>query len=141
MKGNSATAIIDCKRQQNRPINRGKLDTITNSGIVLLAQQIDDNTFFNGDLQQLTIVPNPEAAYELCSSYIPDCDQPLPGHQREQQDDSQAGYRGISEDELLNREGISPQQYLEFTENVQEIRPNQTVTPFNEEEYTRGSDT
>ena len=31
-----------------------------------------------GDLQQLTIVDNPQAAYELCTEYVPDCNQPLP---------------------------------------------------------------
>lgn len=38
--------IVDCKRQQTRAINRGRGDAISNSGIILLAQQIDDNTFF-----------------------------------------------------------------------------------------------
>ena len=74
-----------------------------------------------GDLQQLTIVPNPEAAYELCTDYVPDCDKPLPGSQ--QKDDSLASYRGMSEDELLNREGVSPQEYLEFTERFEEVPP------------------
>ena len=81
-----------------------------------------------GDLQQLTIVPNPEAAYELCNDFLPDCDRPLPrppssglGLEEDdngphQGDDSRASYMGMSEDELLNREGLSPQQYLEFTE-------------------------
>ena len=37
-------------------------------------------------------------------------------NEEQQKDDSLAAYRGISEDEILNREGVSPQQYLEFTE-------------------------
>ena len=87
-------------------------------------------SLLQGDLQQLTIVPNPEAAYELCNDFLPDCDKPLPkppstrnsefppdeGDGPHQDDDSRAGYMGMSEDELLNREGYSPQQYLEFTE-------------------------
>ena len=36
------------------------------------------NIEFQGDLQQLTIVDNPQAAYELCTDYVPDCNQPLP---------------------------------------------------------------
>ena len=108
VKGNSVTAIIDCKKQQNREIKREAKDTIIHDGIILLAQQIDDNTFFEvcfflfqpfqefipydisilhitynwnlsqGDLQQLTIVDNPQAAYELCTDYVPDCNEPLP---------------------------------------------------------------
>ena len=46
VKGNSVTAIIDCKKQQNREIKREAKDTIIHDGIILLAQQIDDNTFF-----------------------------------------------------------------------------------------------
>ena len=37
----------------------------------------------------------------------------------------------MSEDELLNREGISPQQYLEFTEKVVQEIP----VPKYEEEF------
>ena len=46
MKGNTITAIVDCKKQQNRAMKREARDTIINDGIVLLGQQIDDNTFF-----------------------------------------------------------------------------------------------
>ena len=46
VKGNTITAIIDCKKQQNRAIKREAGDTIIHDGIILLAQQIDDNTFF-----------------------------------------------------------------------------------------------
>ncbi|GBN10009.1 hypothetical protein AVEN_130493-1, partial [Araneus ventricosus] len=31
-----------------------------------------------GDIQQLQIVPSPEAAYEQCIDYMPDCEFPLP---------------------------------------------------------------
>ena len=57
-----------------------------------MAQEIEDNTFFKGQIQQLQFVPNPQAAYELCKQYIPDCTEPLP---RPQQDDSMASYRGM----------------------------------------------
>ena len=113
-KGNSVTVMSDCSRQQTRPIDRQAGDAVDTSGIILLAQQIDDNTFFEasptandtfpdfrnfrkyvnifqGDLQQLTLVSGPAAAYELCNSFVPGCDQPLP-RQLQQQDDSQAGY-------------------------------------------------
>ena len=33
-----------------------------------------------------------------------------------QRDDGDVGYRGMDEDAILNREGLTPQQYLEFTE-------------------------
>lgn len=46
VKGNTATIIVDCEKQQNRPLQRRPGESITTSGIILLAQQIDDNTFF-----------------------------------------------------------------------------------------------
>ena len=103
VKGNSATVIVDCVRQQTRPLSRRAADAISTSGVVLLAQQIDDDTFFRGDLQHLSLAHGPEAAYELCSQHLPDCDRPLPEDEMAPADDSQAAYRGISEDELLNR--------------------------------------
>ena len=58
-----------------------------------MAQEIEDNTFFKGQIQQLQFVSNPQAAYELCKQYVPDCTEPLP---RPQQDDSMASYRGMT---------------------------------------------
>lgn len=100
VKGNSITAIVDCKKQQNREIAREPGDTIASDGVILMAQEIEDNTFFKGQIQQLQFVPNPQAAYELCKQYIPDCTEPLP---RPQQDDSMASYRGMDEDDIVNR--------------------------------------
>jgi hypothetical protein len=114
---------MDCKKQQNREIARESGDTIANDGIILVGQQIEDNTFFEGTIQQLLFVPNPEAAYELCQHFVPDCTEPLP---RAQQDDSMVAYRNMDEDELLNREGLSPRQYLEMTEQE---RPPVDDTP------------
>ena len=37
------------------------------------------------------------------------------------------GYRGMDENELLNREGLSPRQYLEYTENSE--RPQNITEP------------
>ncbi len=141
MKGDSVTAIVDCKRQQTRPLPRASPSalSVSTSGIILLAQQIDDDTFFQGDLQQLRIAAGPEAAYQLCEQHVPDCDRPLPlspGQRRRQQQEQQgdealtASYRGMDEDELLNREGLTPREYLEFTENEQLIprQPEQNDT-------------
>ena len=34
-----------------------------------------------GDIQQLDMYSGPEAAYDQCNAFIPDCDQPLPQKQ------------------------------------------------------------
>lgn len=36
------------------------------------------NLFSQGDIQQLLIAANPQAAYDFCEHYSPDCDSPLP---------------------------------------------------------------
>merc|ERR1719206_719285 len=119
IKGNSATAILDCKQQDTNEIKRNKADLKTD-GIILFGQEIDDDMYFDGEIQQLSIIPNPEAAYNLCTDYLPDCTEQLPASVSEQQDDFNAGYRGIDEGDILDREGLSPQQYLEFTERLRD---------------------
>ena len=41
----------------------------------------------------------------------------------------------MSEDELLNREGVSPQEYLEFTERVEEVPPPAPEEPEDQFNY------
>lgn len=36
------------------------------------------NLSLQGDIQQLLIASNPQAAYDFCEHYSPDCDSPLP---------------------------------------------------------------
>ena len=45
------------------------------NGVLVLNDHV---IFIQGDLQQLTIVDDPQAAYELCTEYVPDCNEPLP---------------------------------------------------------------
>ena len=71
------------------------------------------------------MVPNPEAAYNLCSDYLPDCSEPNPLDHRQQSDDFNAGYRGADAGDILDREGLSPQQYLEFTEREKVNPPDE----------------
>lgn len=73
------------------------------------------------------IVNNPEAAYNLCQDYLPDCSEPTATEFREQHDDFNAGYRGADSSDILDREGLSPQQYLEFTER-ERLSPPPPVT-------------
>ena len=35
---------------------------------------------FQGDVQDLLIIPDPEAAYDMCNYYVPDCDYVFPGN-------------------------------------------------------------
>jgi len=127
VKGNSATAILNCRHQDTKPIKRNKAELKTD-GIIIYGQEIDDKSFFDGEVQLLSIVPNPEDAYNICRDYVPECDKPLPEARSAQQDDYMAGYRGMDEGDILDREGLSPQQYLEFTER-ERIEAEETIEP------------
>ncbi|CAG0923645.1 unnamed protein product [Notodromas monacha] len=82
VKGDSVTLIVDCGTPSTQPLPRRSADlenppAISNSGIILIGQQLMDVRYFSGALQQVYIVPTPQAAYEMCSVYSPDCDKPL----------------------------------------------------------------
>jgi len=46
VKGNSVTAILDCKEQDTATIDRGNMELKTD-GIILYGQEIDDKSFFD----------------------------------------------------------------------------------------------
>ena len=46
IKGNSATAILNCKQQDTKEIKRNKADLKTD-GIILFGQEIDDDDYFD----------------------------------------------------------------------------------------------
>jgi hypothetical protein len=46
VKGNSATALLDCEQQDTKEISRNKAQLRTD-GIILYGQEIDDEAFFD----------------------------------------------------------------------------------------------
>ena len=46
VKGNSVTAILDCKDQDTQEIKRNKVNLKTD-GIILFGQEIDDQDYFD----------------------------------------------------------------------------------------------
>lgn len=77
-KGDSLTLLTDCAGQQTRSFNRALDSDIDRSGITLVGQTILDSSTFEGDLQQLFVIPSPSTAYEQCLDFIPDCETPFP---------------------------------------------------------------
>jgi hypothetical protein len=51
---------------------------IETSGITLIGQTLANDNYFEGDLQQIYVIPSPDAAYEQCYEYLPECSQPFP---------------------------------------------------------------
>lgn len=75
--------MIDCTGQQTRPLQRDPFSKIDSSGVTLIGQTLKENIHFEGDIQQIYIIPSPDSAYEQCYEYIPDCDTPFPYEENE----------------------------------------------------------
>uniref|UniRef100_A0A8D0HF23 Uncharacterized protein n=1 Tax=Sphenodon punctatus TaxID=8508 RepID=A0A8D0HF23_SPHPU len=70
------TLILDCKKKVTRPLPRGNQPAIDTRGITVFGTRILDEEVFEGDIQQLLIASNSQAAYDFCELYSPDCDAP-----------------------------------------------------------------
>uniref|UniRef100_A0A672Z555 Collagen, type XI, alpha 2 n=1 Tax=Sphaeramia orbicularis TaxID=375764 RepID=A0A672Z555_9TELE len=74
----NVTLLLDCKKKMTRPLPRGNNAEIDTNGITVFGARLLDEEVFQGDIQQLLIASNPQAAYDFCEHYSPDCDSPLP---------------------------------------------------------------
>uniref|UniRef100_A0A670HQE1 Laminin G domain-containing protein n=1 Tax=Podarcis muralis TaxID=64176 RepID=A0A670HQE1_PODMU len=68
------TLILDCKKKVTRPLPRGNQPAIDTRGITVFGTRILDEEVFEGDIQQLLISSSPQAAYDFCEDFSPDCD-------------------------------------------------------------------
>lgn len=74
IKGDSITMIFDCDQQQTRKLPRTLNSHIATDGLIMLGMQLDEeDEYFMGDLQLLMIADKPDAAYEICTKYAPNC--------------------------------------------------------------------
>ncbi|XP_075553366.1 collagen alpha-1(V) chain-like [Dermacentor variabilis] len=79
VKGDAVTLVKDCVVRETEEMARSDDVLVDTSGVTLVGQALDINVDpFQGDLQQLLVVPAPDSAYELCNSYVPGCAIPLP---------------------------------------------------------------
>ncbi|CAG0890628.1 unnamed protein product [Cyprideis torosa] len=77
VKGNSVTVIFDCDVQETLELVRDEIGMLTNTGLIVVGQHLIDGRYFEGSIQQFYIIPTPDAAYEQCNFYCPDCNRPL----------------------------------------------------------------
>jgi hypothetical protein len=105
IKGNSATLFVDCEERETLHLNRTAFSRPSNTGIVLVGQRLLDDAFFTGSVQQLIVVPSPDAAYEVCSKYMPPCDKPLPSLGDEEFVSSKLVFQGEDLELNQNRSG------------------------------------
>ncbi|KAK5883293.1 hypothetical protein CesoFtcFv8_019638 [Champsocephalus esox] len=97
----NVTLLLDCKKKMTRPLPRGNHAEVDTNGITVFGARLLDEEVFQGDIQQLLIASNPQAAYDYCEHYSPDCDSPIPKTQAqdpntyyfdEEQDDHEYPY-------------------------------------------------
>uniref|UniRef100_A0A8D3E9E2 Fibrillar collagen NC1 domain-containing protein n=1 Tax=Scophthalmus maximus TaxID=52904 RepID=A0A8D3E9E2_SCOMX len=74
----NVTLLLDCKKKMTRALPRGNNAEVDTNGITVFGARLLDEEVFQGDIQQLLIASNPQAAYDFCEHYSPDCDSPLP---------------------------------------------------------------
>lgn len=74
VKGTSVTLNLDCTKQVTRRLERTLGSTIATNGLILTGVQMsNDDGFFMGDVQMMSIWNTPEAGYEVCTKYVTPC--------------------------------------------------------------------
>ncbi|KAA0705379.1 Collagen alpha-1(XI) chain [Triplophysa tibetana] len=74
----SVTLYLDCKKVQTLELMRGDGSVVSTEGVVMFGTRLLDEEVFEGEIQQLLFVDDPQTAADYCQHYIPDCDSPLP---------------------------------------------------------------
>uniref|UniRef100_A0A8C1UND0 Collagen, type XI, alpha 2 n=1 Tax=Cyprinus carpio TaxID=7962 RepID=A0A8C1UND0_CYPCA len=72
------TLILDCKNRITKTLARSNKPVLDTKGITVFGARLLDAEVFQGEIQQLLIASNPQAAFDFCEHYSPDCDSPLP---------------------------------------------------------------
>jgi len=74
VKGDSVTLIFDCGKQITKRLPRSLTSRVMTDGLIFMGVQLDEEEeYFLGDIQLLMIADKPDAAYELCTKYAPNC--------------------------------------------------------------------
>uniref|UniRef100_A0A286XJ41 Collagen type XI alpha 2 chain n=1 Tax=Cavia porcellus TaxID=10141 RepID=A0A286XJ41_CAVPO len=73
VKGQSVTLIVDCKKRITRPLPRSARPVLDTRGVVIFGARILDEEVFEGDVQELLVVPGVQAAYESCEQKDLEC--------------------------------------------------------------------
>ncbi|XP_038852777.1 collagen alpha-1(V) chain-like [Salvelinus namaycush] len=118
------TIIVDCKQKITKPLLRSDRASINTNGITVFGTRILDENVFQGDIQQLLIVADPNAAYDYCEHYSPDCETPH-GHSLQAQQ---------PEDQYTTTDALDYSQFYDYSEVEGETETVPT------DDYEAGSD-
>ncbi|XP_023576838.1 collagen alpha-2(XI) chain isoform X5 [Octodon degus] len=114
VKGQSVTLIVDCKKRVTRPLPRSARPVLDTRGVVIFGARILDEEVFEGDVQELVVVPGVQAAYESCEQKDVECE----GSQRERPQNRQ-----------LHRAQRSPKQKPSRLHRPQNQEPQRQSQP------------
>uniref|UniRef100_A0A673LE29 Collagen alpha-1(V) chain-like n=1 Tax=Sinocyclocheilus rhinocerous TaxID=307959 RepID=A0A673LE29_9TELE len=146
------TLILDCKNRITKTLARSNNPVLDTKGITVFGARLLDEEVFQGEIQQLLIASNPQAAYDFCEHYSPDCDSPLPKVQSqdpnsfvdetvgaEEVDATKTGGEGVSQmpDEPFTEEYITSDfgtkeydySYRDYNEPIIESKTEDTFGP------------
>uniref|UniRef100_A0A8C7MWA7 Collagen, type V, alpha 3a n=1 Tax=Oncorhynchus kisutch TaxID=8019 RepID=A0A8C7MWA7_ONCKI len=88
VEGKSVTLYLDCEKVQTLELLRGDNPLVSTEGVIVFGTRLLDEEVFEGEIQQLLILEDAQAAADYCLHYIPDCDSPL-SYNRQAQDPEQ----------------------------------------------------
>ncbi|XP_054425156.1 collagen alpha-2(XI) chain isoform X2 [Pteronotus mesoamericanus] len=75
VKGQSVTLTVDCKKRVTRPLPRSARPVLDTHGVIIFGARILDEEVFEGDVQELVIVPGVQAAYGSCEQKELECER------------------------------------------------------------------
>uniref|UniRef100_A0A665U5L5 Collagen, type V, alpha 3a n=1 Tax=Echeneis naucrates TaxID=173247 RepID=A0A665U5L5_ECHNA len=78
VQGKSVTLYLDCQTVETLDLLRGDDAVVSTDGVTVFGTRLLDEEVFEGDIQQLLILEDDQAAANYCVNFIPDCDAALP---------------------------------------------------------------
>uniref|UniRef100_A0A8C1QZ86 Collagen, type XI, alpha 2 n=1 Tax=Cyprinus carpio TaxID=7962 RepID=A0A8C1QZ86_CYPCA len=111
------TLILDCKNRITKTLPRSNNPVLDTKGITVFGARLLDEEVFQGEIQQLLIASNPQAAFDFCEHYSPDCDSPLP---KVQSQDPNSFYFDEERDDY---------EYPYYYEGTTSVPPSQSIPP------------
>ncbi|XP_069739085.1 collagen alpha-1(XI) chain-like, partial [Phaenicophaeus curvirostris] len=87
VRGRWATLLVDCEERGTRPLPRGPRPHVDTRGITLLGTRILDEEVFQGDIQQLLVSSDPQAAFDFCQRLGASCTPQ--GHEEEEEEEEE----------------------------------------------------
>lgn len=89
--------ILDCVHQITRKFDRDVDSKLSTNGLILSGRQLnEDEEFFIGDVQMLSIADSPDEAYHICTKYAPDCSNGQSSRHSNSQEKYSSGTRSTS---------------------------------------------